>query len=209
LRSKSYNMLRLKSIAWALGALCAITPFEGRTARAQSTLFNIPSTDVVAPKRTYLEFDFISHLEPHDEGGFQAYVPRAVFGAGRRVEAGVILYTPIANRAGVDTFGLLYTVVSKKVKGAYGPRITGGGYGLVGRANGSGSEGGAILGYEQPVRGRVSFVADWLSGRNRFGYVTPGLSVALPRSSALYAGYSIGNFGRKNNALFVYYGITF
>jgi hypothetical protein len=240
-------MLRLKSIAWALGALCAITLFDSQTARAQSTLFNIPSTDVVAPKKTYLEFDFISHLEPHDEGGFQAYVPRAVFGAGGKVEVGVnvafldaeapdqavelqpnvkyqfyanedngvsaaaggILYTPVANRAGVDTFGLVYTVVSKKVKGAYGPRITGGGYGLIGRANGNGSEGGAIVGYEQPVHGRVSFVADWLSGKNRFGYVTPGLSVALPKSSALYAGYSIGNFGRKNNALFVYYGITF
>jgi hypothetical protein len=247
MRSKSYNMLRLKSIAWALGALCAMTLFDSRTAQAQSTLFNIPSTDVVAPKKTYLEFDFISHLEPHDEGGFQAYVPRAVFGAGRKVEVGVnvafldaeapdqpvelqpnvkyqfyanedngvsaaaggILYTPIRNRAGVDTFGLLYTVVSKKVKGTYGPRITGGGYGLVGRANGNGSEGGAIVGYEQPVHGRVSFVADWLSGKNRFGYVTPGFSVALPKSSALYAGYSIGNFGRKNNALFVYYGITF
>ena len=248
MRSKSYNMLRLKSIAWALGALCAMTTlFDSPKAQAQSTLFNIPSTDVVAPKKTYLEFDFISHLEPHDEGGFQAYVPRAVFGAGRKVEVGVnvafldaeaddqavelqpnvkyqfysnedngvtaaaggILYTPIANRAGVDTFGLLYTVVSKKVKGAYGPRITGGGYGLVGRANGNGSEGGAIVGYEQPVHGRVSFVADWLSGKNRFGYVTPGFSVALPKSSALYAGYSIGNFGRKNNALFVYYGITF
>ena len=247
MRSKSYNMLRLKSIAWALGVLCAMTLFDTPKAQAQSTLFNIPSTDVVAPRKTYLEFDFISHLEPHDEGGFQAYVPRAVFGVGRRVEVGVnvafldaeapdqtvelqpnvkyqfyanedngvsasaggILYTPIRNRAGVDTFGLLYTVVSKKVKGAYGPRITGGGYGLVGRANGNGSEGGAILGYEQPVHGRVSFVADWLSGKNRFGYVTPGFSVALPRSSALYAGYSIGNFGRKNNALFVYYGITF
>jgi hypothetical protein len=247
MRSKSYNMLRLKAIAWALCALCALTLFDGRTARAQSTLFNIPSTDVVAPKKTYLEFDFVSHLEPHDEGGFQAYVPRAVFGAGKKVEVGVnvafldaeapdqavelqpnvkyqfysnedngvsaaaggILYTPIKNRAGVDTFGLLYTVVSKKVKGAYGPRVTGGGYGLVGRANGNGSEGGAILGYEQPVHKRVNFVADWLSGKNRFGYVTPGFSVALPRSSALYAGYSIGNQGRKNNALFVYYGYTF
>jgi hypothetical protein len=247
MRSKSYNMLRLKSIAWAVGALCAITLFDGRTARAQSTLFNIPSTDVVAPKRTYVEFDFISHLEPHDEGGFQAYVPRAVFGVGKKFEvganvafldaeaddqvvelqpnvkyqfyanedngvsasAGGILYTPIANRAGADTFGLLYTVVSKKVKGTYGPRITGGGYGLVGRANGNGSEGGAILGYEQPLHSKVSFVADWLSGKNRFGYVTPGLSFTLPKSSALYAGYSIGNVGRKNNALFVYYGITF
>lgn len=240
-------MLRLKSIAGALCALCAVTLFDSRTARAQSTLFNIPSTDVVTPKKTYLEFDFISHLEPHDEGGFQAYVPRAVFGVGKRWEAGVnvafldaeapdqpvelqpnvkyqfyanedngvsaaaggILYTPIRNRAGVDTFGLVYTVVSKKVKGSYGPRITGGGYGLVGRANGNGSEGGAILGYEQPVHKRVNFVADWLSGKNRFGYVTPGFSVTLPRGSALYAGYSIGNVGRKNNALFVYYGITF
>ena len=240
-------MLRLKSIAWALGALCAITPFEGRTARAQSTLFNIPSTDVVAPQRTYLEFDFIGHLEPHDEGGFRAYVPRAVFGAGKRWEAGVnvafldaeapdqpvelqpnvkyrfyndessgvaasvggILYTPIANRAGVDTFGLLYTTVSKKVKGTYGPRLTGGGYGLVGRANGNGSEGGAIVGYEQPLHARVNFVADWLSGKNRFGYVTPGLSFTTSSRSALYAGYSIGNQGRKNNALFVYYGYTF
>ena len=247
MRSKSYNMLRLKSIAWALGALCAMTLFDTPQARAQSTLFNIPSTDVVAPRRTYLEFDFVSHLEPHDEGGFQAYVPRAVFGVGKKFVAGVnvafldaeapdqpvelqpnvkyqfyanedngvsaaaggILYTPIANRTGVDTFGLLYTVASKKVKGTYGPRITGGGYGLIGRANGNGSEGGAIVGYEQPLHGRVSFVADWLSGKNRFGYVTPGFSVALPRSSALYVGYSIGNFGRKNNALFVYYGITF
>jgi hypothetical protein len=240
-------MLRLKSIAAAVCAVCALTLFDNRTTRAQSTLFNIPSTDVVAPRKTYLEFDFISHLEPHDEGGFQACVPRAVFGVGRRWEAGVnvafldaeapdqavelqpnvkyqfysnedngvtaaaggILYTPIKNRAGVDTFGLVYTVVSKKVKGAYGPRLTGGGYGLLGRANGNGSEGGAIVGYEQPLHGRVNFVADWLSGRNRFGYVTPGLSFTLPRSSALYAGYSIGNFGRKNNALFVYYGITF
>lgn len=239
-------MLRLKSIAAALGLACAFTLLDGRSARAQSTLFNIPSTDVVAEKHVYLEFDFISHLESHADGGFQAYVPRAVFGVGKNLEvganvafldaaapdqtvelqpnvkyrfynneengvaasAGGILYTPVANRAGADTFGLLYTVVSKKVKGAYGPRLTGGGYGLVGRANGNGNEGGAILGYEQPLHSKVSFVADWLSGKNRFGYATPGLSFTLPRGS-LYAGYSIGNFGRKNNALFVYYGITF
>ena len=244
---QKYNMLRRKSIVWALCALFTITFFESRKTRAQSTLFNIPSTDVVAKKKTYLEFDFVSHLESHQNGGFQAYVPRAVFGLGHRLEAGVnvtftdalapdqpvelqpnvkyqfysneskglaasaggILYTPIAHRAGVDTFGLLYTVVSKKFKGSYGPRVTGGGYGLVGRANGNGNEGGAIVGYEQPLAKKVSFVSDWFSGRNRFGYVTPGLAFTLPRASALYAGYSIGNTGRKNNALFVYYGITF
>jgi len=55
----------------------------------------------------------------------------------------------------------------------------------------------------------VNFVADWLSGKNRFGYVTPGFSFVVTKSSAFYAGYTIGNSGRKNNALFVYYGITF
>src|SRR5260370_17062560 len=51
--------------------------------------------------------------------------------------AGGILYTPIAHRAGVDTFGLLYSVVSKKWKGNYGPRLTSGGYGLVVRPSGN------------------------------------------------------------------------
>jgi hypothetical protein len=109
----------------------------------------------------------------------------------------------------VDTFGLLYSVVSKKWKGNYGPRLTGGGYGLVARAGGNGTNGGAIAGYEQPLAKRVSFVMDWLSGKNRFGYVTPGFSFTVSKTSALYAGYSIGNSGRKNNALFIYYGITF
>ena len=50
---------------------------------------------------------------------------------------------------------------------------------------------------------------DWFSGKNRFGYVTPGLSFATSKKSILYTGYSIGNHGRRNNALFTYYGITF
>jgi hypothetical protein len=243
---QKYSMLRAKSIDAASVALLVITLLGSQQTNAQSTLFNIPSTDVVAKKKTYLEFDFISHLKSHEDGGFQAYVPRVVFGAGRGVEVGLnvafadalapdqpvelqpnvkyqfysnesngvaaavggILYTPVANRAGVDTFGLLYTTVSKRVKGTYGPRLTGGGYGLVGRANGNGSEGGAIVGYEQPLHRRVNFVADWLSGKNRFGYVTPGFSFTTSSRSALYAGYSIGNQGRKNNALFLYFGIT-
>jgi hypothetical protein len=217
-------------------------------AHAQSTLFNIPSTDVVAMKKVYVEFDFLSHLESHNSGGFQAYVPRAVLGVGKRTEVGLnvgfldsitpnqtvelqpnlkhqfyqneqsgitvagggILYLPVANRAGTDSFGMIYTVVSKQVKGSHAPRITGGVYGLMGRVNGSGTNSGAIVGYEQPIKpGRISFVADWFSGKNRFGYATPGFAITLSKASLLYAGYSIGNQGRKNNALFIYYGITF
>jgi hypothetical protein len=240
-------MFFLKSILALLAAailLIDCTP----EASAQSTLFNIPSTDVVAKKKVYLEFDFVSHLENHQSGGFQAYVPRVVVGIGKRTEVGVnvslidtfapgqpvelqpnlkhqfyqnenagvtvagggILYLPVSNRIGTDSFGMVYTVVSKQVKGSRGPRLTGGAYSLVGRADGTGTSGGAIVGYEQPiVPGRVSFVADWFSGKNRFGYATPGFAITVSKRSLFYSGYSVGNQGRKNNALFLYYGITF
>src|SRR5262249_50748954 len=67
----------------ALVAMCA------EKALAQSTIFNIPSTDVVAKKKVYFEFDFISHLESQDNGGFQTYVPRVVVGVGKGVEIGL------------------------------------------------------------------------------------------------------------------------
>ena len=243
-------MSKPKSIARtmsALGAMVLLTLLQAHTTKAQSTIFNIPSTDVVAPKKVYLEFDFISHFTSHADGGFQIYAPRVVVGVAKKVEAGInvsvvdsfapnqpvyispnvkvqlynnesngvavaaggLLYTPVAHRAGADTYGFLYSVVSKKVKSDYGPRITGGAYGLPGLSDGLGTKGGAIVGYEQPVSKRVSFVADWFSGKNAFGYATPGFSITLPKSSLFNIGYSIGNHGRGNNALFVYYGITF
>src|SRR6267142_3084321 len=244
------TMSKPKSIARtmsALGSLVLLMLLQSHTTKAQSTIFNIPSTDVVAPKKVYLEFDFISHFTSHADGGFQIYAPRVVVGVAKKVEAGInvsvvdafapnqpvyispnvkvqlynnesngvavaaggLLYTPVAHRAGADTYGFLYSVVSKKVKSDYGPRITGGAYGLPGLSDGLGTNGGAIVGYEQPVSKRVSFVADWFSGKNAFGYVTPGFSITLPKSSLFNVGYSIGNHGRGNNALFVYYGITF
>jgi hypothetical protein len=231
----------------ALGATVLVVLLPESSAIAQSTLFNVPSTDVVAKKKVYLEFDFLSHFKSHADGGFQIYAPRAVFGVAKGVEvginvsfvdvltpnqpvyvspnlkwqfynnekigvavaAGALLYTPIAHRTGADTYGFVYSVVSKKVKSDYGPRLTGGGYGLPGLSNGLGTKGGAIVGYEQPLAKKVTFVADWFSGKNAFGYATPGFSFALPKSSLLNVGYSIGNRGRGNNALFVYYGITF
>jgi len=238
-------MKTLRKILLSCGVLLCAVAFNEGVASAQSTLFNIPSTDVVSERKVYVEFDFISHLEDHEDGGFQTFVPRVVVGLGKGFEvgsnfsftdalapdqpveiqpnikwrfyggesvaasAGAILYTPIANRDGIDTFTLLYGNVSKKVSGKYGPRLTGGAYGLAGRADDTGTKGGAIVGYEQPLHPKVTFVTDWFSGKNRFGYVTPGLAFSLPHNSLFCATYSIGNSGRKNNALFLYYGITF
>ncbi len=240
-------MRSLKSIfAMQIAFFAFVLVGQTASAIAQSTLFNIPSTDVVPEKKVYLEFDFLSHFEKYNSGGFQAYIPRGVVGLGKKIEVGVnvaytksatpnsleiqpnikyqayynektgvavstgaMLYVPVTHRSGTNTFGMLYANVSKQFKGNYAPRLTGGAYGLVNRANGTGTKAGAMIGIEQPLGSKVKFVADWFSGKNRFGYVTPGFAFTTGKTSALYTGYSIGNSGRKNNALFVYWGITF
>jgi hypothetical protein len=243
--NKTVFTSRLKAVVMALGVIGAWTIVSGHAAFAQSTIFNIPTTDVVAPKKVYFEFDFVSHLESHDNGGFQSYVPRVVVGIAKGLEVGLnvastdsaaptivyaqpnikwqfytnektsvassvgaIAYTPLRKRDANDTFGLFYGNVSKKFKGNHGPRITVGGYGVAG-LDADVDKGGAIVGYEQPIAGKVSFVADWFSGKNGFGYATPGFSFSLPKNQVVNIGYSVGNYLRKNNALFVYYGVTF
>lgn len=57
-------------------------------AKAQSTLFNIPSTDVVGKAGGYAEFDFFAQIPGSDPRSY-AYVPRVVVGLGGNVEAGV------------------------------------------------------------------------------------------------------------------------
>lgn len=219
-------------------------------AAAQSTIFNIPTTDTVSPGKGYFEFDYLLQAPAPDAGQFQTFVPRIVIGATPQVEvglnianthysdgggnysylqpnvkykfyadddtgvaasAGFIWYEPMNHRDFADNFGLIYGNVSKKMKN--GARVTAGPYGVLG-AEGHATKGGVILGYEQPLGGNVSFVADWFSGKNFFGYFTPGISIVLPHSGLLNIGYSLGNDSyddpsNNNRALFVYYGITF
>jgi hypothetical protein len=243
-------MLKSKTIGGALGVLFTIM-LSSHIVNAQSTIFNIPSTDVVAKDKVYFEFDFLSHLDSHANGGFQTYVPRVVVGVAKGLEAGVniavtdvgapklveaqpnikwqfysnekngisataggLLYMPAKEKAAFakDDFGFIYGNVSKKLKSLKGARFTGGGYGLVGRQSGLGTRGGAMAGYEQPLASKASFVMDWFSGKNRFGFLTPGFSFAVSKSSLFNVGYSINNWhngGGKFNALFLYYGITF
>ena len=220
-------------------------------AAAQSTIFNIPTTDTVAPKKGYFEFDFLAQAPRPDAGAFTIFTPRIVAGAAPNLEvgvnfantnyadgggtysqiqpnikykfyadddsgvsaaAGVIYYAAVNKRDTLaDTdFGFVYGVVSKKVMGDYGPRVHGGIYGTVSYFDDNTA--GAILGYEQPLGHGVSFVADWLSQKNFWGYFTPGISIALPHSGLFNIGYSLGNDsydGNKNRALFIYYGVTF
>jgi len=234
---------------------------------AQSTLLNVPTTDVVGKGKVYLEFDFFPQI-PATEGRRRNYIydGRVVVGVASNIEAGfnfpvfrnattcsptpstcgyvepnlkwkfynndskgiasaagVILHTPVNEREAQDGWGLLYGEISKKIKtGNNGPRFTGGPYGVV-SANENPTEGpvtfvgtraGVILGYEQPIHSKANIIVDWFSGKNYYGYLTPGVQIALPYNSYLNIGYAIGNDSHSdpsnnNRFLYLYYGITF
>ena len=216
------------------------------SAAAQSTIFNIPSSDVQAPSKVYLEADFITHFASYKDGGYQTYAPRVVVGLpgntevgvnvfytrtspaepvdvqpnfkwqfynnekrGVALAAGVLVSIPVTRRREGKTTGMLYVVGSKRFPGTYGPRLTFGGYNLVGRFDDGTDKTGVLAGYEQPLTKRFSFVADWFSGKNDVGYVTAGTGITLSPKQNVYAGYSFGNQGRGNNSLGVYYGYSF
>jgi hypothetical protein len=236
--------MKLTIVAFAAGLLFCLSS----SAPAQSSIMNAPSSDVVAPRRVYVEMDFITNYAwQRDDARFANYLPRAVVGVGHNVEVGAnvsytqvpgggvsveiqpnakwqfysneglgvaaavgcLWFVPLTHRAGTDTFGQCYSVVSKKFPGNHGPKFTGGGYGLVGASDDQGTKAGAIAAWEQPLTNRLSFIVDWQSGYNRLGYLSPALSVTLPRNASLSGGYSIANRGHQNNSLFVYYGQQF
>jgi hypothetical protein len=229
-----------------MGVALGASVLWAQPAAAQSTIFNIPSTDTVAPSKAYFEFDYVMQLPKPDSDQFQVFTPRLVAGVSPQLEvginvgvthysdgggnvtyfqpdakykfwadddkglaasAGVVFYVP--TKSVYDKFGLIYGNVSKKIK--QGSRFTFGAYGAPGLD--ADTKGGVILGAEVPLTPKVSFVADWFSGKNFFGYFTLGISVTLPHSALFNIGYSIGNDSGtpdyRNRALFAYYGITF
>jgi hypothetical protein len=216
------------------------------TISAQSTIFNIPSTDVLSKKSLYVEADFIAHFDKYDKGGFQTYGYRTVYGLGKKLEVGMnFFYTrdgtnspkefqpnikwkvyenekyavavstgaqffvPLNKSAGTRTYGMFYSNASKVVKQTGETRITGGFYTMVGAEKDFGTKTGAIIGIEQPIKGKLSFAADWYSGKNRLGYSAAGLSYALTKRQFLMVGYNWGNSGPANNAFSAFYGITY
>lgn len=62
-----------KSSGLYITVLSALFLLSVHTASAQSTIVTVPSTDVVADKNVYLEFDFISHYANHSPSSWGAY----------------------------------------------------------------------------------------------------------------------------------------
>lgn len=130
-------------------------------------------------------------------------------GKGLSAAVGALVSIPVSHRSSGSTSGFLYAVGSKKFNGDFGPRLTAGAYVLAIRADQETSKHGLLVGYEQPLNARLSFVTDWTSGKNDLGYLAAGLGITVSTKSVLYIGYNVGNQGRGNNALGIYYGFTF
>jgi hypothetical protein len=128
---------------------------------------------------------------------------------GLSVSAGAVAFIPLRDRIGDRPSFMIYGNASKTVHSLNGMTATAGAYHVFRGLHDFGTRTGAMLGLVQPIKGRVSAVADWFSGRNRFGYVSAGLNIAVTKRQYLTAGYSFGNSGRGNNFLAIYYGIIF
>ncbi|HEX8845563.1 MAG TPA: hypothetical protein VF791_13005 [Pyrinomonadaceae bacterium] len=228
------------------GLLLLLIVSAGSSARAQSSIFNVPTTDTLPPQKLLVEADYIAHPASYEKGGFHYYGPTIIYGLRRNVEiglnfyitrsaepaamelqpnvkwrfysdeetgfaaaAGGLLIVPLRNRETTKTKALLYLALSKQIKGRFGPRFTSGAYTLAGPIGEDENRTGLLLGYEQPLPKKLTFVSDWYSGYNYFGYAAAGIGITLPKDSYFYAGYSFGNKGRGNNWLSLYYGRIF
>src|SRR5438874_8498528 len=77
-------------LALTIVLLVALT---GQVAMAQSTIFNIPTTDTVAKGKGYFEFDYFNRMPLDNDSRVQIFVPRGIVGIGNNLEVGVNVAT--------------------------------------------------------------------------------------------------------------------
>ena len=118
------------------------------------------------------------------------------------------LYLPVHNR-GYNAGNYVYAEVSKTFKS--GTRLTAGGYDFTRNVVAAANRGGGQFGFEQPINKKVTFAADWLTGKHGAGYFTPGVVFKVGAKVTGYAGYSIGNQnpGRGNHFFLLEFGYNF
>jgi len=105
------------------------------------------------------------------------------------------LFVPVRNRS-YDAGNYVYAEVSKTFKS--GTRITFGGYDFTKNVVASANRAGGQFGIEQPLTKKITFAADWITGKHGAGYFTPGIVFKVGPRVTGYAGYSIGNSNASN-----------
>jgi hypothetical protein len=116
---------------------------------------------------------------------------------GIEASAGAIAFIPFAKRTGANTFVMTYTNLSKKAK--YGTRFTVGAYALLNHKKEFGTNNGVNLMIEKNVTKKANLSVQWMSGKNRFGYLTGGVNYQVGKKNSLYLGYCVGNYDYDNH----------
>jgi hypothetical protein len=122
------------------------------------------------------------------------------------VSGGAIAFIPVRDVPGARPTALIYASAAKAFD-PVGMKFTGGVYAVLGAK--SGNRKGVMLGYEQTINKKATFMADWMSGDNRFGVLAAGVGYAVTKKDSVYAGYNVGNNGRGNNWFNMYYARYF
>ena len=99
-------------------------------------------------------------------------------------------FIPVRNRA-YNAGNYVYAEMSRTFK--TGTRITFGGYDFTRNVVATANRAGGQFGFEQSLNKKVTFAADWFTGKHSAGYFTPGLIFKAGPQVTGYAGYSIGN----------------
>jgi hypothetical protein len=99
-------------------------------------------------------------------------------------------FIPVRNRS-YRAGNYVYAEISQTFKS--GTRITAGGYDFTKNVVSTANRAGGQFAFEQPLNRKVTFAADWYTGKYNSGYFTPGVIFKPAPNVTGYAAYSIGN----------------
>jgi hypothetical protein len=109
---------------------------------------------------------------------------------GVAIVVGDHVFIPVRNRA-YNAGNYVYAEISKTFKS--GTRLTAGGYDFTRNVVAASNRAGGQFGFEQPLNKKLTFAADWFTGKHSAGYFTPGVVFKVGPKVTGYAAYSIGN----------------
>jgi hypothetical protein len=84
--------LRATYLKLSVFGLLIVLIAAGQNIRAQSAIFNVPTTDVLPPEKLLVEATYIAHPASYEKGGYHYFGPSIIYGVRRNVEVGVNFY---------------------------------------------------------------------------------------------------------------------
>jgi hypothetical protein len=223
-------MLKKLAFFLALGVMA-----NSSATRAQQTVFNVPSQDVLDPQKVYGEIGIPFRVS---DPKYVAITPRIVIGLGYNFEGGVNLPGYIDNgpklwtamltlkrhevfdattltygahvhlplTAGRDLGLFGHATVGQKIGSSL--RAAGGLYGADKNVTGTTGGVGFLGSVEAPIVDWLTLAIDGYSGKHALGYITPGVAILPAPNLAIYLAYQISNASRSADSFLMVFGYT-